>query len=46
MKGQQVLQGGQQVANIVKTVADAHHATAKGTAANAQTQQAQQQVPA
>ena len=33
MKGQQVLQGGQQVANIVKTVADAHAATAKGNAA-------------
>lgn len=33
MQGQQMLAGGQQVADIVKTVADAHHATAKGKAA-------------
>lgn len=35
MQGQQLLQGGQQVADVLKTVADAHKSTAQGTAAKA-----------
>lgn len=40
------LQAGQQGADIVKTVADAHQATHAGNAARADTQAAQQPVPA
>lgn len=40
-QAQTVLQGGQGVADIVKTVADAHNATAKGNAAKAQATQAE-----
>jgi hypothetical protein len=41
-----MVQGAQSIADVVKTVADAHHATARGNAANADVQTSQQQVPA
>jgi hypothetical protein len=44
-QAQAAIQGGQGVADVVKTVADAHHATARGNAVRADAQ-AQQQVPA
>jgi hypothetical protein len=45
-QAQTVLQGGQQVADIVKTAADAHLSTHQGNSAKADTQASQQPVPA
>lgn len=45
-QAQALLQGGQQVADIAKTAADAHLSTHQGNAAKADVQAAQQPVPA